>query len=657
MSSLTYRPDIDGLRSVAILPVVLFHLGLPLFSGGFVGVDIFFVISGFLITSIILHEIHNGSFSMQQFWVRRIRRILPAMFVLITCTLAAGWWLLAPHDYAELGKSARYQALFAANIYFWQDSGYFDTASDMKPLLHMWSLAVEEQFYFFFPLLLLLLKPVSRHRQMLALCAIALASLGLSAWTIHHYPTATFYLLPMRAWELLAGSIIAFLPAATSASPARHLASISGMVAILVSIFLYDSHIPFPGPSALLPTLGAAAIIWAGPHTPVARLLATRPAIFIGLISYSWYLWHWPLIVYTRYWQGDELGYLQQGILFFASLALAYASYRLVENPFRQRRLLATNRKIISAAICCIVATVIIGQQIRVNEGFPDRLPEAAQQYESARHRDKSAKRCENVSADDIRAGKFCKLGPATDQPALVSWGDSHSGALLPLYETFANEQGVSLWHSSMIACSPLTTAENSHKQPCIDYNQAMLEFIRNHHVPHVLLASRWPMYLYGEKGNDGQVFKVPANLSPEIYYRQLLENLVQSIRNLGAEVWIIKQVPTHPFEPPKHLAMLAMQGKPTSGLGRSHAEHLEINRVTNGFIDDIAGKDEGLHVLDATDILCQEGVCRTELDGISLYRDDNHLTPTGALFIRAMLQPLTDYLSGNVSGETGAEQ
>ena len=534
---ITYRPEIDGLRSIAILPVVLFHLGVAGVAGGFVGVDVFFVISGYLITSIIHQEMQSGSFTLRQFWVRRARRILPAMFLVVLLTLFSGWYLLTPSDYESLGRSARFQAMFAANFFFWEESGYFDTAAETKPLLHMWSLAVEEQFYIFFPILLLFLHSFSGKVRISTLCLIALSSLLLSAWSLEVHPSATFYLLPMRAWELLAGALVVFIPSIQRGSRmVMPLAACAGLLAIMVAIVYYDASTPFPGPAALLPVLGTAAIIWSGSSGPVARLLSMPPFVFIGKVSYSWYLWHWPLIVFVKYSQPGSLELWQQLVLFSGSFLLACLSYYLVENPFRQKRVLNTERKVFVAALGGIVLVAMLGQQIRLHEGYPERLPEAALKYESARHRGKEEKLCEKITAEDVRSGSFCRFGNGAEngQPLFVSWGDSHSAHFFALYKDFALNQGIVFWHTAKLACSPLVGDPPSDE--CVRYNRAMYELVKEKRIPHVVVASRWIAQ------NDK--IELLDGVDQEAYFRERLKAFVQRLTALGSHVWLVKQVP-----------------------------------------------------------------------------------------------------------------
>jgi len=288
MSSLVYRRDIDGLRAIAVIAVVLFHFGVPGLTGGFVGVDVFFVISGYLITSISWRQREAGRFSFVECWTRRARRILPALFAMIAVLLAVGWVLMAPKDYEQLGQSVRYQVMFASNLLFMRQDGYFDVASDLKPLLHTWSLAVEEQFYILFPLLLTLLASRFRHWR-LALFGVLLISFGLSVWAVAQHPEKAFFLLPMRAWELLAGAMLAVAPVSKTrlTAAAAQCISLLGLGLILIAVFAYDKNTPFPGAAALLPVLGVVALIWANEHhsTWVGRILSSRLLVGLGLIS------------------------------------------------------------------------------------------------------------------------------------------------------------------------------------------------------------------------------------------------------------------------------------------------------------------------------------------------------------------------------------
>lgn len=333
-----YRAEIDGLRAVAVVPVVLFHAGYETFSGGYVGVDVFFVISGFLITSILLAEFEQNKFSLRKFYERRARRILPALFTVMAVCLPVAWVLFSQAEMKQFARSVLATVTFSSNILFWKESGYFDLESEVKPLLHTWSLAVEEQYYILFPLFLMVAWRFGKRVVTGALAAVFIGSLLLAQWGSAHYPSANFYLLPSRAWELLIGAFAAILLSKGEmrlGPVVAELLSACGFAAILGSIFLLDSHTPFPSFYTLLPTLGAVAIILAAQQgTRTYALLSFKPIVFVGLISYSLYLWHQPILVFGRYIWRDTFHAWAPALL-VATVGLSLLSYYLVERPMR----------------------------------------------------------------------------------------------------------------------------------------------------------------------------------------------------------------------------------------------------------------------------------------------------------------------------------
>ena len=298
--TLKYRPEIDGLRAIAVLPVILFHAGIGIFDGGFVGVDVFFVISGFLITSIIVKDVEAGTFSFMAFYERRARRILPALFVVMICCLPFAWMWLLPRELIAFSTSVISVCLFASNFLFWRQSGYFDAAAELKPLLHTWSLAVEEQYYIVFPIAVLFLWRFGRNGVIVSLALVAVASLLLSEWSWRNAPDANFYLLPTRAWELMAGALCSFV--AVGPRPTRDNAlSALGLAAILFSVFWFDETTPFPSIYATVPVAGTCLVLlFATSGTVSCTVLSTRALVGTGLISYSAYLWHQPLFAFAR---------------------------------------------------------------------------------------------------------------------------------------------------------------------------------------------------------------------------------------------------------------------------------------------------------------------------------------------------------------------
>ncbi len=349
-----YRPDIDGLRAVAIVPVLLFHAGVGAFSGGFVGVDVFFVISGFLITGLIRHEMDSGSFSIANFYERRIRRILPALFAMMIVTAALSAWLLLPGDLADFGKSVAGTSLFASNFLFWQESGYFAPAAEETPLLHTWSLAVEEQFYILFPLFLAFVASRPGKPYVAATVAVVVPSFLLSVAGVAFARDAAFYLAPFRAWELGLGALLALGVVRPSHDVrVRNAAALAGAAAIAWSVFQYSAGTAFPGAAALLPCVGAAAIIWAGSggHNLVGDALSWRPVVLVGLVSYSLYLWHWPLLALGRYYAVRDLTAVETTVVLAVAALAAVASWRYVERPFRGKSGILDRRQLFRTTV------------------------------------------------------------------------------------------------------------------------------------------------------------------------------------------------------------------------------------------------------------------------------------------------------------------
>ncbi|MFJ3482529.1 acyltransferase family protein [Pseudomonas sp. NPDC090202] len=638
------RRDIDGLRALAVIPVVLYHFGFGVFSGGFVGVDVFFVISGYLITSIIFREIGAGRFSFVDFWARRARRIIPALSVMMLATLLVGWLLMPANDYSQLGRAVRYQAMFISNILFMRQDGYFNPASDFKPLLHTWSLSVEEQYYILFPLLMVLLTRFLRQWRWV-LGGLLLLSFVLNVWVIKRQPDAAFFLLPMRAWELLCGAMLAVLPASE-----RKLApwvyqgiSLAGLLAVLYAIFGFDKYTAFPGWAALLPVLGATAMIWSNGHaeTLVGRLLSLRLLVGIGLISYSWYLWHWPVFVYANAVSVDGMQTQEAAGWVLLTLLLAWLSWRLVELPFREKRLLAGRKPVLAAGLATLLVVGAVGQWVRTADGVPERLSAQAQQYAEARDWQRGQKDC-LLQRDSPDLSKVCHFGGGEDvSPVQLVWGDSHAAALLPAIESDADRYGIPVWLASLSGCLPILGHET--RQQCQDFNRNTLEAIRTHKIRDVVLAARWSLYLYGEEDGDMQ-HVLYRNDSRPVAEQQLARDLsamVAAVRETGARVWLFKEVPLQRQGTVARLGSLAMVGRSAEKLGRPLAEHRARQQFLATLFDRLSAQDPQVRVIDPAGLLCPAGICRAEFDGYSQYMDENHLSDKGGERMKPLLAPV----------------
>ncbi len=639
---LAYRPEIDGLRALAVVAVVLFHASLKC-PGGYVGVDVFFVISGYLITSLILRDLRAGRFSLADFWERRVRRILPALSVVVLLSLLAGGFLFLPSDYEQLGKSAIAQALLVANVFFWRDDstrgGYFGPTSEERPLLHTWSLAVEEQFYLFFPLLLVFLFRFERLRRSrnlsLLLLTGILAGLVLAAYGVKKHPGAAFYLLPTRAWELLCGAWIAALPArcVLQRRLPREAASWLGLTGVLLPCWLYTKETPFPGLAALPPCLGAVLVIWSNGRTgggegltSVGRLLALRPVVFVGLISYSLYLWHWPVLVFGKYWWPHSWSpwYLRVGLILVAGV-LAVLSWRFVETPFRKKQAAPTRKAVFRFAGVATLVSLVMGIGLVVFEGLPIRVSENVVENEKAES-DKAAYDEMQLEIEDIQQGRLIPLGVKNSENSIqfLLWGDSHAMHIIPTMDTLCQESGLAGVAATHSSTPPLMnyvpSGQYSLKEQTPEFSAAIVDYIKQRSIRYVVLAARWSGY---QNENDDLLERdLPATIS----------TLVAA----GCTVWILQDVPDVDIEVPKALIRAAMFRREDDSWLRTVAEHHRKNAV----LYRLSEQNLSATFIDPAPLLLDPGSdrYRADIDGISIYHDGDHLTTRAS---RLLLLPL----------------
>ncbi|MCP1453122.1 acyltransferase family protein [Pseudomonas kilonensis] len=638
------RRDIDGLRALAVIPVVLFHFGFSAFSGGFVGVDVFFVISGFLITGILFREINAGRFSFVDFWARRARRILPALSVVLVVTLALGWLLLTAKDFSELGRAVRYQALFISNILFMRQDGYFEPASDLKPLLHTWSLAVEEQYYIFFPLLMVLLMRHVRHWRWV-LFAVLLVSFGLNVACIGRKPDFVFFSLPTRAWELLCGAMLAVLPASKQVVRPwlYQLAGVAGLAAVLMAVFTFDETTRFPGWAALLPVLGTTALIWSGAQgsTWVAQALSTRGLVWIGLLSYSFYLWHWPIYVYANVISIDGIQAWEAAGWILLALGLAWLSWHFVELVFREKRVLATRKPVLAAGLLAMAVLAVTGSVVRSADGFPQRFTGKALEFVQAQEWRAGQMDCMLVNSDK-NLDKACLIGRNKEGPAnQLVWGDSHAAALLPAIQTNADREGRPVWLYSMSGCPPILG--DGPRQRCRDFNERTMEQVRRLQIKDVVLASNWSLYIYGREDGDRKLLLDPRDSTGEAEARMAaaLRAQVAAIRAAGAQVWLFKEVPLQRQGVISRLTSLARVGRSAEGLSRPLKEHLVRQHFLSALFDSMSAADPGVHVIDPTPLMCAGQLCDIEVRGRSQYKDEDHLSDIGSARLAPLFAPV----------------
>ena len=375
-----YRAEIDGLRAIAVVPIILFHAGFEYFSGGFVGVDVFFVISGYLITTIILSEKEQGTFSLVNFYERRFRRILPALFMVMLVSLIFSLLWLMPSYMEDFSQSLMAVSTFSSNILFWRESGYWEISNELKPLLHTWSLAVEEQYYVLYPLFLMLMWHFHKDWSLGFFIVIAAISLATAQWGAYNKPIPTFYLLPTRAWELSIGAVIAYcflyrkqtVRTLLSHKSVNEALGLLGLLMISYAVYVFDKGTPFPSLYALVPTVGTGLIIlFSSSQTMVGRLLSIKPLVAVGLISYGAYLWHWPLLVFARHLSLTEPSELTFAILALLSFPLAYLSWRYIEKPFRTKSIFS-RKAIFTLSFIGSVLFITVGLAGHFSNGFED---------------------------------------------------------------------------------------------------------------------------------------------------------------------------------------------------------------------------------------------------------------------------------------------
>jgi peptidoglycan/LPS O-acetylase OafA/YrhL len=471
-----YRPEIDGLRAIAVVPVIAFHAGFSGFAGGFVGVDVFFVISGYLITSLLMEDLEQGRFSIADFYERRARRILPALFLVMAVSIPFAWTLLPSAQGRDFALSLAAVALFSSNFLFWQQSGYFDVAAEERPLLHTWSLAVEEQYYVLFPLFLWFAWRHGRWHVWVLVSAVAAISLGLAEWGWRSFPTANFYLAPARFWELLAGSMAALLLLQKERTQSNVM-SLLGMAAVLTSIVTFNETTPFPSVHALLPVGGVVLLVlFCGPDTWVGRILISPPFVGIGRISYSAYLWHQPLFAFYRVGfpaaQDDRIYLALSG----ASMLLGYISWRFVEAPFRDRSRFSRKQILslsLAGTLCFVVLGAVGNRASFTGQGDPLLTDEVIE-----------TKRAERFSVRRQlcreRGGRAqCDL-PADGKINVLIVGDSHGMDALNILHFALQERAeqVHLVLSAQRGCPPLRDIRarvgrlNSDLEKCVALNR-----------------------------------------------------------------------------------------------------------------------------------------------------------------------------------------
>jgi peptidoglycan/LPS O-acetylase OafA/YrhL len=628
-----YREDIDWLRAIAVLAVVAFHFEAPAVFGGFVGVDIFFVISGYLITGIIQAEVTSGSFSFAQFYERRVRRLLPALYAMVVLTAIPSFHYLLTSERQEFFRSAVAVLTFTSNFFFWFQTGYFDHLAVEKPLLHTWSLAVEEQFYLALPIVLWALLRFARGRRMAvpaALSALALASFALSIWLMRTDRSATaFFMSPPRAWEFLIGGIIAtpgfpVLRRATAQAVARGIA----LVLIAIPIFSLRQGPGFPGFNALTPSMGAAMFIWSGIGVPTLKRSPSSPlnvAKFFGKISYSLYLWHWPLFTFARFSKASlVLGAVDKILLFALTVVISYLSWRFVEQPFRRKSLVPTRGAAFRLAGLATVVLLAGSAGGIVLSQTPSDADRAAQQLESY---------------NDYKFGPLYRYGScfapasgvfgdpclafAPDKTNVLLWGDSLAAHYFVGLGNATDAETTNILQATQAACMPTFNAAAQGNASCRSFASQMDGFLRDHRPNLVILSADWLEYSRPPRF-DGMIADLKQTISA-------LNAAGTAVVLLGPAVQFRTRLP--------------------SMLMRAQLRHVEP-RPDDFVLPDIFLLDEKMKAalpaqdkfsyISVVDTVCPMRQCPLTIDGgIPLSWDYAHLTEEGSAYVMGRLAPL----------------
>jgi len=641
MSDQRYRQDIDGLRAIAVLSVVFYHLRLGPLHGGFVGVDVFFVISGFLITGIIQREIGEGEFSYATFYERRVRRIFPALFVLLTATTIVGAIVLLPTELRTLGMSLPPTLFFGSNFYFWRNSGYFNSAAELNPVLQTWSLSVEEQFYIGLPILLLLVHRFGRHRLKAVLWLVALTSFGLCLFYQRSRPTATFFLAPFRAWELMLGALLTVgtVPSITRRDTREAISALS-LACVLGSIALIEPGPTFPGWRAAIPAIGTAGLLHAGASgdSVTRRFLCLRPLSWVGLISYSLYLWHWPVIVYAKLIFGLEPLAGIRWILLGVAVALGASSYRLVERPFRKRVPGQGPWKALRWGAVGTFALAGVGALLIRTDGWRGRFPARVVQLDRERNPPIPFRECIDQGMRAIRERNVCQVGALSEPPQILVWGDSHSLAWIPALDAVFRHTGVSALFIGRSACPPLVGVVNPTCFDCLPHNHEVLAILRERRsIRLVVMAASW--LSYSAPNGQYRIEDSSGAVGNGIVFPGALARTVALLRNDGRAVWILGPVPGAPGNTPLLMAMAGRFGRPNSLPAPTGAP--SFRKAADYFYRAAASlpADQSVTVTDPTPWFCDAATCRYQTNGLPLYRDGGHLNVRGAAAVRPALE------------------
>jgi peptidoglycan/LPS O-acetylase OafA/YrhL len=627
-ASKEFRTDINGLRAWAVTAVLLYHFGIPGIGGGFVGVDVFFVISGFLMTGIILNGMESDRFTLGRFYLARARRIMPALLVLCLVELVAGWFLLMPDEYQRLGLHVRESLYFASNLQYLSEAGYFDIASREKWLLHTWSLSVEWQFYMLLPLLLLISWQWNLLRRQISWILITLIMLSLAwcMWSTPHSPDKAFYSLSTRAWELLAGGLI-FL--AARKSPLSHRwaqwTECVGFILIVSSIGLLNKHTPWPGALALLPVTGTMLVLWASRQSSLWT--NTKVAQWLGTRSYSLYLWHWPLVVALAYMEKEQAPmWIATGL--FLAVVLGHLSYHLVEVPSQRWLIAMTPRRASIVILVILISALLITQQVR-RTGFPDRLPPHIAALEAERHN--SAPHWAKCSKPDAA----CTFGEGKTLGAIII-GDSHAYTVITALADSLPSQEHILFKG--VARCPIAFGIQTRKKDCVSLNESLSQANTLPNGIPVIMVGRTSEYighntdLPVSAGAPSFHFGSPHDQFNQAYREDFRKHYIDTMCAIAQNhpLWLLRPLPEMPVAVPTAIGRALLLGMPPRRITETLTDYHSRTSLVWDMQDEVV-KHCGAKILNPLPFLCDQQECSgSSPEGRPYFRDHDHLSEFG---------------------------
>lgn len=625
-----YRPEIDGMRAIAVASVILAHAGFSFFKGGFVGVDVFFVISGYLITSIMLSEWNDGKFSMISFYERRARRILPALFCVFIACIPFAWVLMVPSQFTDFSRSIAAAAIFISNVHFWEKTGYFDPDADLQPLLHTWSLAVEEQYYLLFPVVFMLTMKVSRRFLVIVITIFIIISSLLSNWGAQNYPAQNFFFTFSRFWEIFLGAFCALVPVKVR-KPFDEILPAIGLVMIAISIFTYTASTPFPSYFTFLPVIGSALVLWCStPDTVTTRILSNRGFVGLGLISYSAYLWHQPIFAFARLHNIAEPPAYIFSLLIGLIIGLSYITWKYVEQPFRNKGFIS-RQKVLLGSIIGILIFFSLGlasyemkfilnkftkeEQVLLNYALDYKYNSPERKFQARTSTCMGMPEGYENLVSDICVNSESKGN-------VLIWGDSHSQSLAPGFM----HKGLNVSLIMAAGCPPMPNIHFRRMPYCYGTNKAAMEYVKDTKPEFIIMHANWYSHYQGKRA----IYN-----TTEKFYQGLIRT-IGSIREASPEskIIIISGVPQWGIGLPEYMVRLG--NDVNSELYLSSVLYPALQDLNDGFTKRLP--QDNVTVVDPLEYMCEEGRClaTVEYDGkiyLSAW-DYGHITEAAAVFL-----------------------